>query len=211
MPQASSALARSKALTASVEVLAGVRRRHLGADARLAHGDDRVAEADDVDALFGKSSSAMRPARAASPIITGTIGCSPGRTSKPRPVICSRKHAVFALQGRPQVVALVEQVEHDERGGRDRRGDRVGEQVRPRALAQQVDDLPAAARVAAARAAERLAERAGDDVDPVRDPVQLRRAAAVLARRSRRRASRRPSPWRRSARPARRSRRSGAT
>ena len=58
---------------------------------------------------------------------------------------------------------------------------RVGEQVRPGTLPQELDDLLAAAHVPAARAAERLAQRAGDDVDPVRDPVQLRGPAPVLA------------------------------
>ena len=64
------------------------------------------------------------------------------------------------------------------RGGRDGRGERVGEQVRPGPLPQHLDDLFAGGGVAAARAAEGLAQRAGHDVDPILDAEQFRRAGA---------------------------------
>ena len=54
----------------------------------------------------------------------------------------------------------------------DRRGEGVREEVRARALAEQLDDLAAARDVAAAGAAERLAERAGEDVDAARSTPQ---------------------------------------
>ena len=103
-----------------------------------------------------------------------------------------------------QFVALLQQVEHRQRGGGDHRRQAVAEQVRPRALAQPLDDLLAAAGVAARCTAERLAQRAGDDVDAVHHAVQFVGALAVSRRRSRRRASRRPSPSRRTARRGRR-------
>ena len=60
-------------------------------------------------------------------------------------------------------------------------GQRVGEQVRPAALAQQVDDFLSPAGVAAAGAAQGLAQRAGDDVHAAHHAVIFVRAAAVLA------------------------------
>src|SRR5690606_3355709 len=64
---------------------------------------------------------------------------------------------------------------------RDHRGERVGEQVRAGALAQQGDDLRAGGDVTAGRAAERLAEGAGDDVHAVHHAVQFGRAAPAGA------------------------------
>src|SRR5690606_8817397 len=81
----------------------------------------------------------------------------------------------------PQVVGGLQQVEDLQRGRRDHRGERVGEQVRAGALAQQGDDLRAGGDVTAGRAAERLAEGAGDDVDAVHHAVQFGRAAPAGA------------------------------
>ena len=61
--------------------------------------------------------------------------------------------------------AVLDQIEHLERGGCDRRHQRVGKQIGPRALAQQLDDSPAPARVAAAGAAEGFAQGAGDNIN----------------------------------------------
>ena len=80
-----------------------------------------------------------------------------------------------------QRIALLDQVEDLQRRARDRRHQRVGEEIGPRALAQPVDHFALARRVAAGRAAQRLAERAGDDVDPALDAAMLGRAAAMLA------------------------------
>ena len=63
----------------------------------------------------------------------------------------------------------------------DRRCERVGEQVRPRPLAQEVDDGLRRGDEAAHAAAERLAEGAGDDVDALPRAGQRRRAASLLA------------------------------
>src|SRR4029079_2028219 len=59
--------------------------------------------------------------------------------------------------------------------------DAVREEIRPGALAQQLDDLAATGDVAARRATHRLAERAGEDVDALGDLVQLRRSPPVRA------------------------------
>ena len=67
-----------------------------------------------------------------------------------------------------------EQVEDFERRGDDGWGDRVGEEIGARTLAQELDDLFAAAGVAAAGAAEGFAERAGDDVDAALDACSVR-------------------------------------
>ena len=61
------------------------------------------------------------------------------------------------------------------------RRQRVGEQLRPRALHQVVDDLGRAGHEPARRAAERLAEGRGDDVHLADHPEVLRGAAAGLA------------------------------
>src|SRR3712207_8391418 len=53
----------------------------------------------------------------------------------------------------------LQQVQHLQGGGGDHRGERVGEEVGPRALAQQGDDLGAGGDVAAGGAAEGLADR----------------------------------------------------
>src|SRR5262249_56047018 len=59
-------------------------------------------------------------------------------------------------------------------GGEKGGGGAVREGVRPRARAEERDDLLAPRDVAAARAADRLAERPGDDVDLLADAVMLR-------------------------------------
>ena len=87
---------------------------------------------------------------------------------------------MLSLRRAAQVVTLGQQVEDHKRGGGDRRGDRVGEQVRAGPLSQHVDDLLVPAHVPAARATERLSERAGDDVDTIGHTVQLGGSASVL-------------------------------
>ena len=67
-----------------------------------------------------------------------------------------------------------------ERAARDGRRKRVREELRPRALREQVADLLGGRDVAAGGAAERLAERAGDHVDLAEEAVVLDRPAAGL-------------------------------
>ncbi len=81
----------------------------------------------------------------------------------------------------PQCGGLLQQVDRAERRGADGGRERVGEQIRTRALPQQVDDRLTRCGIAAGGAAHGLAERAGDDVDASQHAAELRRAAAVLA------------------------------
>ena len=84
---------------------------------------------------------------------------------------------------------IFDEAEGGERAGDERRGHGVAEQIRPAPLAEQLDDLPAAAGEAARRAAERLAERAGDHVDaapPSHHAALLVRPAAGFADEARR-------------------------
>ena len=97
-----------------------------------------------------------------------------------------RPHAVaevsgIAVQPLAKLGRALQQVEHLEGGGRDRRGDAVREQVRAGTLPQPSDDLPARRDVAAAGAAQGLAERTRHDVDAIHDAAIFVRAAAVGA------------------------------
>ncbi len=128
--------------------------------------------------------AASSRARSASPSMTGRWDRVPGLGAATRGPAAGAEEAPCW----PEPVAQRrserrQEVERGDRGGRDDRpGDRVREQVRPRALAQQPDDLlPARGHVPAAGAPEGLAERAGDDVDAVHHAVVLGRPAARLA------------------------------
>ena len=143
---ATAARAATKARTQVSTSLGRVRRRQLHADARLALRHHRVAERDDVDAVARASRRRSAPASAASPNITGAIGCSPGSRSKPASVIASRNSSVFARSCARASSPVGDQVERGQRAGDHRRRDGVGEQVRPRALPQQLDDLRPAPR-----------------------------------------------------------------
>ena len=61
---------------------------------------------------------------------------------------------------RAQRPAFGDEVERLDRRRRDRRGERIGEEIGPCALAQQIDARLGSGDIAAGRAAERLAERA---------------------------------------------------
>ena len=155
------------------------------------------------------SASAIRVASAASPehhrndrMLRRARGRSPAPSSR------ARKRSPFALHAPAQrraFVALPAASSTSQRRRGDAGRERVREEIRARALAQQLDDFRAPGGVAARRAAQRLAERAGDDVDAALDAAELRRAAPAARRRSRPRASRRPSPARRACRRDRRS------
>ncbi len=119
------------------------------------------------------SRRAISCASRASQSMIGTIGWTPGRISKPArghrrrgSTACSPRAGRGARWSR-------EQLEHAMRGAHHRGRQRVGEEVGPRALAQELDDLLAPAGEAADRAAERLAERRGDDVDAPQDAAML--------------------------------------
>ena len=69
------------------------------------------------------------------------------------------EEAHIVAQPGAQLVAGGGQLDRLLRAGDHRRGDGVGEEIGPRALAEQFDDLLAAGGEAAGRAAERLAQR----------------------------------------------------
>ena len=123
----------------------------------------------------------MSCASFASCSMTGMIGVSPGRSSKPACSSPARKRADEAHQVRAAVVGGLGDVDRLQRAGGERGRERVGEEIGPRPLAQQVDDGLRRGHEAAHAAAERLAERAGDDLHALARAGQRRRAAALLA------------------------------
>ena len=143
----SSARAATNCVDREVEVVGRVGGRHLRADPGGAPRDDRVGEADRVDAAARAEPSAEARRRVtASPIITGTIGCVAGQDVEAE--LGHPRAEVRGVRAQPvaQLGRALDQVERAQAGGGDRRGDAVREQVRPRALAQELDDLGAGRR-----------------------------------------------------------------
>src|ERR1700684_3299559 len=100
-------------------------------------------------------------ARAASPSITGTIGCAPGLSAKPAWTSPSRNRAALAMRRRRRSGAP--SIRSRAAGGG---GKRVGEEIGPGTLAKEGDDGFGAADVTPAGSAQRFAQGAGEDVDP---------------------------------------------
>ena len=91
------------------------------------------------------------------------------------------EEAHIVAEPRAQIVARGGQFDRLGGAGDHRRGDRVGEEIGARALAEQFDDRLAAGGEATGRAAKRLAEGRGDDVDPLDAIAMLGGAAAMGA------------------------------
>ncbi len=111
----------------------------------------------------------------------GTIGCVPGRISKPA---CGHPFPELAGVGHQLVAqfrAFGEQIEDGDAGTDDRRRESVAEEVGAGALPQELDDFLATRGEAAGCAAQRLAERRRDDVDPAHDVAVFVRATSILA------------------------------
>src|SRR5581483_219909 len=87
----------------------------------------------------------------------------------------------LTVQLRDQLRLAPQDAHRLERRARDRRRQRVREELRSRALGEDVADLLARGDEAARRAAERLPERGGDHVDLAQEAVVLGDAAARLA------------------------------
>ena len=83
------------------------------------------------------------------------------------------------LQPVAQLGRGLDQLERGEARRDDGRGEAVREEVWPRPLPEELDDLGSARDVPAARPAHRLAERPRDDVDPLGRPKARRRSAAA--------------------------------
>ena len=130
-------------LDREVDVLGGVGRGHLRADAGRAARHDREGEADRVDAELDEPlAKAARLGSRRRP--------SPARSGAPREDVeaelghPARKRAVFVAEPVAQLVRALDQLERAQAGGGDRRRDAVREEVRPGALAQELDDLASA-------------------------------------------------------------------
>ena len=115
----------------------------------------------------------------------GTIAASPSSGSKPSSRSRARKCAVSRAASLDELRLAAQDAHRLERAAGDRRRQRVREQLRPRALGEDVADLLARRDEAAGRAAERLAERGRDHVDLAEQRRSARR------RRGRSRPSRR--------------------
>ena len=127
------------------------------------------------------SACARSCASRASPSITGMIGVSPGRTLKPAFSIPARKRRACACRSSRRSSAAIGDFKRLQRPGGDRRRERIGEEIGPRPLPEQIDDRLRRGDEAAHAAAERLAEGAGDDVDAIARAGQRRRAAPLFA------------------------------
>ena len=79
----------------AAEIVLGVRGRHLRADARLAHGDDGIAQPDDVDVTFEHSGRELRGERRVTHHHRDHRMARPGERD-PNAGICSRNHAALA-------------------------------------------------------------------------------------------------------------------
>ena len=90
------------------------------------------------------------------------------------------EHPRVLPQPREQLRLLEHELDRAERAARDGRRKRVREELRPRALREDVADLLRRGDVAAGRAAERLAERPGDHVDLAEQAEVLDRSASGL-------------------------------
>src|SRR5580704_14989 len=163
-------------LQRTLELAALERRRHLGANARLALGHDREGEADDVHAALEQR---IRHA-------AGERGIAEhhrddrmlaGLEVESRPREAGAEEARVVEQLRAQLRGVLEELEHGKTRSRDHRRDAVGKEVRPRALPQPLDDFLTRGDVAATAAPQSLAEGAGENVDARRHATMLGRAA----------------------------------
>src|SRR4051794_20921747 len=161
-----------------VDVVERVGSRELGADPVLPTRNNWEGEADRVHAArpepLGKRSGTSRV-----PHHDGD-----DRVSALDDVEAGLPHrATEARRVRPELVAQLrrpfDELDRLQAGRGDRRSDAVREQVRPGALAEELDDLPAPRDIPARSAAHRLAKRAREDIDALGDRMQLGRATAV--------------------------------
>ena len=148
------------------------------------------------------SRSEKRIATAVSPRTIGMIA----RVARDGIEACVGEHGAelpcVGPQSRDQRGVLPQRVDRRERAARDGGGQRVGEELRPRALRQELADLGARRDVASRGAAECLAERAGHDVDRPAQAEVLGGPERRARRARRRRASRRGPRSRRARRRA---------
>ena len=142
----------------------------LHANPRLALRDHGEGEADDVDPLVEElRGDGLGQARVIEH--DGDDGVIAFLDLKTRRGHRGTEANGIRLQLVPQAGRLFQQLEHLEGGARDGRSQGVAEQVRPRSLPQQLDDLPAPGDEASGGSAKRLTEGPGDDVDSSHHPA----------------------------------------
>ena len=122
----------------------------------------------------------MRIANAVSPTMIGMIAASPSSGSKPASRSRSRKVA-SSRAGASTSSGSPEHADGGQRAAGDRRRHRVREELRPRALREQVADLWLEATKPPAAPPSALPERARDHVDLAEDAEVLGHAASRLA------------------------------
>ena len=148
------------------------RSRHLHADARRSLRDDGEAEPGDEDALVEEARRQRhRLGRLADD------DRDDRRLAVERPEAGVDEHLPedtrVLAQPREELRPPEHELDRAERAACHRRRKRVREELRARALGEDVADLLRGRDVAARRSAERLAERAGDDVDLAEQPEVL--------------------------------------
>src|ERR1700677_1586635 len=150
----------------AVELRGRMRRAHLSADPRFAVGHDRIRECDHVNAVilhaFGELHGERRLAEH-----DRNDGVLARKQIETEALHLFAEIAGIGMYAIAQRLGAFQQIQNLQGRRRDRRGDAVGEQVRPRALAPPADDLLAGRDIAAARTAECLAEGSRQDVDPI--------------------------------------------
>ena len=140
-----------------------MRRRHLGADTRLAFWYHREEEPGDINPFFLQfTSKLLRHDR-----ITqhhrddGVIGTGQGET-------CGAHFFTEQTGVRPQAIAQpragLHHLQYLDGGGNNGRRQGVGEQIRAGALTQPFNHLFTRSGITTGRAAERFAQRTGDDI-----------------------------------------------
>ncbi len=153
---------------------------NLRTHAVAALGHDRVAEADDVHALFEHSAGELvRHLRVVEH--DGHDRVLAGQEIETELLHLRAEVARVLMHLVAQRGGLGQHIDRCDRCRADGRGEGVGEEVGAAALAQQVDDLALGGGVTAGGAAHGLAEGAGQDVDTVHHAAIFGRAAAVLA------------------------------
>jgi hypothetical protein len=148
-----------------VEVVSGQGRVHLGADAGLALGDDGEEEAATWTPRWsevgghGLCELGVAQHDRDDRVLAGQKG-EACLLRAPRASRCALSVSFWRRSS-----AAFDDVEGNEGGAHDGRGQGVGEEIGPCALAQEVDHRLRSGDVAAQSAAKRLAEGAGEEID----------------------------------------------
>jgi len=170
----------AEAADGEIEVFLRVAGGDLRADAVASFRNDRIAETDDIHALFEHTACKfLRGLRIVQH--NGDDGMLAGEQIEAELFHLRTEIARVLMNLVAQRRGFLQQVDRADCRGADGGSQRIGEKVRARTLPQQVDDRLTRCGIAAGRTAHGLAERAGDDVDASNDTAELCRAAAVRA------------------------------